>query len=302
MTVTEAATRANTRWPELPSLAAPIAAMALAFLGAPPVAVRMGAIAALALMMLRDLSAARFSPAATAALMMLTFAQAGLFFCASGDASPWSALAASTVASSASSFASRRNPRNVILLGGSLAIVQMLHVAGGVIAAIMLPVCAGLPRSIREAQRTAGLYALLIFIPAMIAVLLAYLHHAIGFEPSGFLDASVAAPAPSHSNLIFMIAAVALCAPAIWLAVSVKSLRRIPGFLVGATAGAMTVAAIAAAVRHQNSSRSHRLLLHRRHRVMAQGHQAHATRPRRKRARGNRFMAAHCSPTLLFGD
>ncbi|HSZ73969.1 MAG TPA: hypothetical protein VK779_04045 [Rhizomicrobium sp.] len=247
MTIAETSTRANTRWPELPSLAAPIAAMALAFLGAPPIAVRAGATTALAFMMLRDLNAARFSPIAIAALTILTFAQAGLFFCVSGNISPWPALAASTVASSASSFAARRNPRNVILLGGSLAVVQMLHAAGGVIAAIMLPVCAGLPRSIREAQRTAGLYALLVFIPAMMAVLLAYLHNTISFEPSTFLDASIAVPTASHSNSIFMITAFALCAPVIWLAISVKSLRRMPGFLVAATAGAMTIAAIAAA-------------------------------------------------------
>jgi hypothetical protein len=254
MTIAETAPREAVQWPETPNLAAPIAAIAMALTGAPSWAARAGAAVALAFMMVQDLRRARFSSVAITAFVTLAFAQAGLFVSLRGGGSIWLALAVYTVASSAADFAAHRNPRSVILLGSSLALAQTLDPMGGIIAALMLPVCAGLPRSAPEARRTAGLYALLLFIHAMMAVLLAYLNHTIAFDPARFLGASIASgEAPTHlspaaSNLFF-IAALITCAPALWLSLFVRGLRRRPGFLVAATASVVTIAAIIASLR-----------------------------------------------------
>jgi hypothetical protein len=218
MSITETAPREAVQWPETPNLAAPIAAIAMALTGAPSWAVRAGAAAALAFMMVQDLRGARFSSVAITAFVTLAFAQAGLFVSLRGGGSIWLALGVYAV------------------------------------AALMLPVCAGIPRSAHEARRTAGLYALLLFIPAMMAVLLAYLNHTIAFDPARFLGASVASGevpthlSPAASNLFF-IAALATCAPALWLSLFVRGLRRRPGFLVAATASVVTIAAIIASLR-----------------------------------------------------
>lgn len=253
MSIAEAPPR-TVHWPEMPNLAAPIAAIAIALSGSPQPIARMGAVAALAFMMAQDLRAARFSFRATAALAILGFAQAGLFLSARGGGSIWLALGVYAVASSAADFAAHRNPRGVILLGGSLALVQMLDPMGSMIAALMLPVCAGLPRSIREAKRTAGLYALLLFIPAMMAVLLAYLNNAIAFDAPRVLGASVSShDAQTYlspaASILFAFVALAICAPALWLAAFVRALRRRPGLLVAATALVVTIASVAAAMR-----------------------------------------------------
>lgn len=254
MSIAETTPRAHVQWPEMPNLAAPIAAIAIALVGAPHGVVRAGAVAALAFMMIQDLRAARFSFAATGALVALAFAQAGLFLSANGGGSIWLALAAYAVASSAADFAAHRKPRSVILLGVSLALVQMLDPMGGMIAALMLPVCAGLPRSIREAKRTAGLYALLLFIPAMMAVVLAYLNNAIAFDSARFLNASIAShDAQTYLNpaasVRFALVTLVVCAPALWLAIFVRALRRRPGLLVAATALVVTIATMVAAMR-----------------------------------------------------
>jgi hypothetical protein len=85
----------------------------------------------------------------------------------------WLAVAASMIAVSAVSFARREDVRGLIRLSVSLAAIQLLAPLSGLIVAAFLPRLLGLGR--KGIAQSAGLYALILFMPAITALVLLYL-------------------------------------------------------------------------------------------------------------------------------
>lgn len=92
----------------------------------------------------------------------------------------WLACGIYAIAASAIAFTEREDARSIIQLGGSLAIVQLLDPMGPLIVAALLPGLFGLNRKGFPVAQSAGLYALVLFMPVVTALALAYLsrtHH-----------------------------------------------------------------------------------------------------------------------------
>jgi hypothetical protein len=79
------------------------------------------------------------------------------------------------IALNAIEFAQRENVRNVIGLGGSLALVQALNPLGSVIAASLVPLLLGTRTGRPTRSHNGALLVLLLFIPISCGVALAYL-------------------------------------------------------------------------------------------------------------------------------
>ena len=84
------------------------------------------------------------------------------------------ALFALAIGASGVSFLRRGSARDVLLVGGSLAGVQAAVPMGGLLAALLVPVLASLPRSPAAAPRQAGVFLLLCFLPLATAAGLAW--------------------------------------------------------------------------------------------------------------------------------
>lgn len=106
------------------------------------------------------------------------------------------ALAALAVGITTLAFAKRQDPRRTVMLGGSLAGAQIAHPLWGTAAIIMLPLA--LRRSMGiGAERSAGLYVSLLFIPAITTIVLVYLMATGSFA----LQAATAFRSPPKLNL-----------------------------------------------------------------------------------------------------
>ncbi len=106
----------------------------------------------------------------------------------------WFALALYVLTSTGAEFLKRRDARSVIGLSGALGAVQVFTPLGGFLVAGVLPALAGFPRN----RTTLGLYAVLLFVPVLIAALLLFVSSAqispaamvnVNWQPSVHLDA-----------------------------------------------------------------------------------------------------------------
>ena len=110
------------------------------------------------------------------ALSTLALAQAGTVVAiAERGHSLWLAVGIGAMAASASSFAEREDARGIILVGSSLAAIQLCDPMGGLVAAGLLPATLAMGRGREDSRKAVGLYALVLFLPVMMALLLLYL-------------------------------------------------------------------------------------------------------------------------------
>jgi hypothetical protein len=101
-------------------------------------------------------------------------------------------LAVYLIAVCAAAFVRVQNVRNVMLLSGSLALVQAVNPLGTVMAATLVPVLIGLQDGEAFRSRRNALLVLLLFMPVSAAVFLAYLAHTTQVSFSELLAHAVA--------------------------------------------------------------------------------------------------------------
>lgn len=112
-------------------------------------------------------------------LSAFALSQAGMIAAVTGPGhSLWLALGVGAVAASTSAFAEREDARRIILVGSSLAAIQLCDPMGGLVAAGLLPATIAARQTRDGPHKTAGLYALLLFLPVMAALVLLYLSRA----------------------------------------------------------------------------------------------------------------------------
>jgi hypothetical protein len=182
------------------------------------------ACAALAGLMQHDLRCAGYAPSIRGVVIACLFLQSGL--CATllgqGDALRL-AIALYLVVSRAVAFAAVRSVHRIVALGLALAAAQILHPLAGVVGALSLPLLAVALQPEDTRHRT-GFAALLMFIPLVSALVLAWLH--------GVAGVTLWPQAPDTSIVLlpplpfpWQIAVLFCCAPVLWLGVSVGALR-----------------------------------------------------------------------------
>lgn len=180
----------------------------------------------------------------TLAITVLSFVQAGIFQSAADKAgSIWLGLAVYCVASAAANFVRYRDARRVMVLGAALSLAQLLDPMGALLAVFLLPVCVGLPRA-GEAANKAGLLALLLFMPVVTAIVLAYARGVLGFNPIQFLGA--AHRLGEQVPLYLLLLAGFASAPVLWLTMFVRVVRRADG-LIAVYSGLIVMVATALA-------------------------------------------------------
>lgn len=191
------------------------------------------------------LRGAGYSHMLAALLSVVVLAQAGPFVAVGAGKSLWLALGVWAVVSSAAAFATRADPRRIILFGGSLAAIQLLDPLGGFLTAGLLPATLAIGHSRVDPRQTAGLYALLMFMPLMTAVLLLYLARVQHIDPAGLLAGPPAGASPrifaAHAGLAWRLA------PALGLAVIVSPVLLGLGRLRAAPARAVALVALGVA-------------------------------------------------------
>ena len=182
------------------------------------------ACAALAALMQRDLRGAGFTVPIRSGVIACLFLQSGL--CAAllgqGDAL-WLAIALYLVVSRAVAFAALRSLYRMIALGLALALAQILHPLSGVAGALSLPLLA-VALQPEDKRHRAGFAALLMFIPLVSALVLAWLHSVAGITLWLHISDASITLLPSLP-LPWQIAVLCCCAPVLWLGVSVRALR-----------------------------------------------------------------------------
>lgn len=147
------------------------------------------------------LMGAGYSRAATVLLAATVLAEAGPLMAMRTGQSLWLAVGVLAVAMSAEAFAKRADARRIILFGGSLAAIQLLDPLGGIVAAGLLPATLAIGRGRAEARQMAGLFALLMFMPVMMALLLLYLTRIQHIDPAGLF----VGPAPAVAARAFIV-------------------------------------------------------------------------------------------------
>jgi hypothetical protein len=180
----------------------------------------------LAALIFHSLIAARLPLLHAIAITALSFTQAGLFLSAAGSAgSIWLAIAVYCVARAAAGFVQHRDARRVMLLGAALSLAQVLDPMGAILAMFLLPVCVGLPRR-GEGRDKMGLFALLLFMPVVTAIVLAYTRNVLGLDPMDFARANLQIQPIAHAPLYLLLLAGFASAPVLWLTMFVADLRR----------------------------------------------------------------------------
>lgn len=159
------------------------------------------------------LAGAGYSTKQAVLLAVMTLGEAGPLLTAVIGQSLWLAVGVLAVAMSAEAFARQADVRRIVLLGGSLAAIQLLDPLGIVVAAGLLPATLALERNRGGPRRALGLYVLLMFMPLTMAALLLYSARLLYFDPIG-LFAGFALPDVSpafaiHTDLVWRLAPVA---------------------------------------------------------------------------------------------
>jgi hypothetical protein len=136
--------------------------------------------AAIGALSMRRLLSRGFPASAAGAIVFLALVQMSVSF-TGPTAAPASLLCLSVyaVAASAALLARRQDLRSIVLVSGALTGAQIVTPLGGVFTAAVLPALIGLPRSKSALRKSAGLVALLLFLPAVSAILIAYLPQAM---------------------------------------------------------------------------------------------------------------------------
>lgn len=153
------------------------------------------------------------------------------------------------MASAISLVREREDVRAVIALGGSLGAIQIVDPAGGAIAALALPMLVGLQR--KRLSQQWGLLVILLFIPVMVAAVLAFAaNYFPAFDPSPFaVSADESFIAPSHILLRQSLASLVFFIPGLlpfaW-ALSLRSGRTREMTALCVVALAVVLAAVAA--------------------------------------------------------
>lgn len=214
----------------------------------------MTGLAVLALMPAAGLVAGAFGwlrgagiPTGAAILIMLFAAlQAGPVLAVAGEGhSLWLALALGGVTASAAAFAEREDARRVILFGSALAAIQLADPLGGMLAAGLVPVAVAMHAG-TEPRRTAGLYALLLFLPLATGVILFYAARNLDITTLQLF--SGARFSPRDPSLVFRFA-IALSPALVALPALLVARKGAGGRAVGLVAAVTAVSAsLAAAV------------------------------------------------------
>lgn len=217
-------------------------ALAVLFPLLPPFVVRAAADTLFAALVFHGVLAAGYPLLHVVAITVLSFAQAGVFYSAVDKAgSIWLGLAVYCVASAAANFVRYGDARRVMALGAALSLAQLLDPMGAVLAVFLLPVCVGLPRA-GEAAHKAGLLALLLFMPVVTAIVLAYARGVLGFNPMRF----ALRPPAEHVPLYLLLLAGFAGAPVLWLTMFVQTVRRADGLIAVYTSLVVLVATVLA--------------------------------------------------------
>lgn len=228
----------------LPFLIATLAlAVAVLFPLLPAFAIRACADVLFAALVFHGVLAAGYPLLHALAITVLSFAQAGIFQSAMDKAgSIWLALTVFCVASAAANFVRYRDARRVMALGAALSLAQLLDPMGAILAVFLLPVCVGLPRR-GEAANKVGLLALLLFMPVVTAMALAYARGVLGFNPMG---AAVGHRIAERVPAYLLLLAGFVGAPVLWLTMFVPAVRRPDGLIAVYTGLVVLVATMLA--------------------------------------------------------
>lgn len=164
-------------------------------------------------------------------------------------AGSWLALGIVAIAASAIAYTKHDDARSIIRLGASLALVEIADPMGGLIVAALLPGMFGLRR--KDTAQSAGLFALVLFMPVIAALALAYLAHFQHVDIPQILLSLLPAPvpvsaAPLPMRLLACVVPLALAAPALLRGVLDERGWKPPNVVIVLIAGAMCVAAMAA--------------------------------------------------------
>ena len=139
------------------------------------------------------LNRAGYPKFAAVLLSALVFIQSGVLRSLTEPGhSLWLSVGVGAVAASASAFLGRDDARSVILVGGSLAAIQICDPMGGLVAAGVVPVAIVAVHDDANVMRSAGLYSLLFFLPVMTALILLYLTRVLHIDPAQVLGAASA--------------------------------------------------------------------------------------------------------------
>jgi hypothetical protein len=145
----------------------------------------------------RRLRNSHFTKLSSALLTGLVVGQAGMMLAlAAAPYAAWLALAAYAIAACAGQFAQRQTARSIILLGGSLAGVQLVAPVGGFLAAALLPVMGCIFKGSESTARAFGLLMLLVFAPVVLSFLLAILARGAHLDAARLLMTMVPAAFP----------------------------------------------------------------------------------------------------------
>ncbi|HEV2560664.1 MAG TPA: hypothetical protein VGT78_00850 [Rhizomicrobium sp.] len=170
---------------------------------------RLAVFTALALLFYAKLQRSGFSIGASCIIAALTLAQPALFLSIHGPSHGiWLAIGIYAIAASVETFMRREDARSIMQLGGSLALLQILDPLGGLIVAALVPGLFGLNRKELKMAHSAGLYGLVLFMPVITALALAYLsriqHIDLPQLMLGYLRADGISPATSFSRQVIM--------------------------------------------------------------------------------------------------
>lgn len=117
-----------------------------------------------------------FGPRSAGLLSGLALAQGGMVVSVMQPGhSLWLAAGMTAVAASAANFVAGQGARRVIAFGGSLVALQVSAPLGGLFVAGMLPAAAAMKPAGGDLRKMIGLFALLLFMPAMTATVIFYL-------------------------------------------------------------------------------------------------------------------------------
>ncbi|MBN9570542.1 MAG: hypothetical protein J0H30_05675 [Alphaproteobacteria bacterium] len=182
------------------------------------------ACAAFAALMQRDLRGAGFTAPIRSGVIACLFLQSGLCAALLGQGDVLRlAIALYLVVSRAVAFAALRSLYRMIALGLALALAQILHPLSGVAGALSLPLLA-VALQPEDKRHRAGFAALLMFIPLVSALVLAWLYGVAGVTlwphvPNTAIALLPSLPLPRQVVVLFC------CAPVLWLGVAVRALR-----------------------------------------------------------------------------
>lgn len=172
------------------------------------------AVVVLAALVFERLRASRYSWSIAAALTAALFAQPNLLSMLLRPEGPvWFALVVCIIAISAADSLERRDPRSIILLGLSLAILMVVDPIGTLLAAFVLPALLLQPMLQRDRQKAFAFALLVLFLPAAMLLLQSQLRIASAADvplwPPLMTGKNIISSAQSH-----------ISSPAAWLLAS----------------------------------------------------------------------------------